>query len=528
MEGNPGNQGFIAEAVEMAFPGWTSLSFLAFLGLFLTYMPEQWVHFITSQFISTVEVRVLDDSYNYLMDWVARHSLARNNHRLLASTTLTNKEFAWSDGTSTDNEPDFDFDPDGNDLINHSDHLPTKVAVFNVRPLRWSPAMGVHLFWHKRRLLAFTRSFEDRDSIPYSRRAERLFISCLGRDATILKDLIIQCRTEYLAKEKGRVSIYGANHAGGDEVSWVRRALRPTRPMSTIVLDESIKQRFIDDAQRFLELRTKHWYAMRGIPYRRGYLLSGPPGTGKTSLTLAAAGQMGLGIYMINLSSPKLTEDHLMSLFQNLPPSCIVLLEDIDATSLTRTRELTVEEDDDIDDEQPRHQRRGGISLSALLNVIDGAAAHEGRILVMTSNHTENIDPALLRPGRVDFSVEFSLATSETAANIFKQMFDSLHPFLDDQSSTAALKDGDDEIAAEKKSLSKSRRATRNNPLLEELSVDSLAHEFGRRIPESVFSPADIQGYLLTHRNDPQGAVANVDSWVKNASSEDSRSVQSS
>ena len=87
---------------------------------------------------------------------------------------------------------------------------------------------------------------------------------------------------------------------------------------------------------------TARWYANRGIPYRRGYLFHGPPGTGKTSLAFALAGFFGLHIYAVSLLDSTLTEEELGTLFKDLPPRCIVLLEDIDVAGLARN-EATAE-----------------------------------------------------------------------------------------------------------------------------------------------------------------------------------------
>jgi chaperone BCS1 len=68
-----------------------------------------------------------------------------------------------------------------------------------------------------------------------------------------------------------------------------------------------------------------------GIPYRRGYLLYGPPGSGKSSFIQALAGELGYNICLLNLSERGLTDDRLNHLLSNTPERSILLLEDIDA-----------------------------------------------------------------------------------------------------------------------------------------------------------------------------------------------------
>lgn len=114
-----------------------------------------------------------------------------------------------------------------------------------------------------------------------------------------------------------------------------------------------------------------------------------------------------------------------------------------------------------------------GISLSGLLNAIDGVASHEGRVLVMTTNKPEALDEALIRPGRVDLQVCFTNATRHQAKELFIRMY------VDDTPKPVKQKD---------------------------VNIDS----DGRLI-----SPADIQGYLLKRKKTPRRAAAEVDVWVK-------------
>ncbi|KAL4728327.1 hypothetical protein ACLX1H_005070 [Fusarium chlamydosporum] len=486
----------MAGLIEILFPGGSGYPSIAFFAYIAPYIFEAAAGVFKKQCVSSVEIQSHDEIFTYIMSWVARNNkLSRDNHRLSASSSTGQDAFlprGFNRGGNEEGEEVEDSEEDV-DPSASLDVLRNKISLYNARPLHWTPSVGTHWFWYENRIITFKRSLASEPPSPFAIRSQTIVLSCLGRNPEILKRIIYNARIEYLEKQRGRTSIFRAVQSHGDVHNWARSMSKPTRPMSTIALEEDLKQSLIKDLARYLNPRTKKWYATRGIPYRRGYLFSGPPGTGKTSLTLAAAGLMGLDIYMISLSSPNMSEDSLANLFQNLPRSCLVLLEDIDAAGVAAKREKEKTEDEPTQ----RHGRNGissfpmmqrePITLSGLLNVLDGVSAQEGRVLVMTSNHTENIDPALLRPGRVDFTIEFGLASFETITQLFKLMYRTPSDGLDAETGSEKSK-----------------------------SIDELADEFARIVPAHTFTPAAIQGYLLLRQDDPVDAVESVRAWLEN------------
>ncbi|KAF8800962.1 P-loop containing nucleoside triphosphate hydrolase protein [Phlegmacium glaucopus] len=309
--------------------------------------------------------------------------------------------------------------------------------------------------------------------------SEMLSISVVARSNAILKQLVLQAKKEYEAEAVHRIQIYFADAHG----SWRWTDSRHKRPMASIVLNPGVKEMLLDDARDFL--KSEKWYADRGIPFRRGYLLHGVPGSGKSSLIHALAGQLQLDIYVVSLSASWISDNTLTALMGRVPARCVLLLEDLDAAFVRSTNR----EDDSCDDggngsgsgsggggsggsgggsgggwgsslfgsgDGGRGDGGGGmdlfggfggglssggfrsgrrrygrdglsdmntLSLSGLLNALDGVAASEGRLLFATTNHLERLDPALSRPGRMDVWVEFKNASRWQAEALFRNFF---------------------------------------------------------------------------------------------------------
>src|SRR5690606_7749955 len=128
------------------------------------------------------------------------------------------------------------------------------------------------------------------------------------------------------------------------------------------------------------------------------------PGTGKSSFILALAGHLGLNLCLLSLSGLSLDDQGLQNLLSCVPSRSIVLIEDIDA-AFGNSGDVTPNDlatSQSLLGTRNKKDKSIGITFSGLLNAIDGVASGEGRLLFMTTNHPERLDPALIRPGRID------------------------------------------------------------------------------------------------------------------------------
>ncbi len=184
----------------------------------------------------------------------------------------------------------------------------------------------------------------------------------------------------------------------GGTISIVRTQTKRRR--ETLAIDAATERELFSDLDRFL--KSRDLYRQRGIPWRRGYLLYGPPGTGKSSLIQAIASYYDR--QLVSLSLTDMDDSALLRAWSEITATSVIALEDIDSVFEGR-RPL------------------GELSFSALLNTLDGAGAVEGSIAILTTNHRELLDPALIRPGRCDREFELGYLTAESCAKMFECFF---------------------------------------------------------------------------------------------------------
>ncbi|KAI0407475.1 P-loop containing nucleoside triphosphate hydrolase protein [Xylaria palmicola] len=529
--------------------GWDPTSLLTVLGF--VWAANKVAHhmfyflygLVTEYMMSTIHISSTDDIYIHLMSWLSRQPKMVNSRSLMAETV---SKTAWED------EDESTVARDRSGLYLNFSNQEARATP------QYIPAVGLHNFWWKGQYFRLHRKkesvFEDGSNGGFStfKDKEDLMISCLWRSPDPIKQLLAHAKKNYYKDHQARTIVKRPNpqFMRRSRHNWQVVANRPVRDMKTVVLDQQQKLQVLADMNEYLHPATPRWYANRGIPLRRGYLFHGPPGTGKTSLSFALAGVFGLDIHVISLLEPTLTEEDLSSLFSSLPRRCVVLLEDIDTAGLRRPgEELEASEaaaksekeksnkeennqttSNDIKElakalKKENEDQKKGISLSGLLNAIDGVASHEGRVLIMTTNVPERLDDALIRPGRVDLQVQFTCATKDQAKELFIRMYEgdqgrphhaSHAPLANGTAAPNGKASGGSPLSPRDGVLSpETSSAVRSGEL--DISIDELpeiARQFGEKIPGGEFSPAEIQGYLLKRKKHPRRAVEEADKWV--------------
>lgn len=419
--------------------------------------------------LSTVHVRAEDPLYTDVVRWMNDHAFrGRNFLSVLAQTNNNSDDKPLRCPTQLD-----------------PDRLVSYREVEDNSFLELKPFHGSRLFRFQRTWMLFSHAASGPGCYgpPQLDANPPLKLQCLSVSLSPIKKFLDEVRAYGRKVSVSNISIYRTTSYAQDVIRWSSVASRLSRDMSTVILDKQKKQTILRDINEYLHPHTRQWYANHGIPYRRGYLFSGPPGTGKTSLASAIAGVFGLDIYVLSLLDPAMTESQFSRLFSEVPTRCVVLLEDVDAAGLNR--ENIVPGEDLI---QRSAKTNTSVSLSGLLNAIDGVSSQEGRILIMTTNAPQELDRALIRPGRVDLHVRFELPSREELRDLFLSMYSEVY---------------------------KNPQFSEGEHKLELAKLTELALSFAELLPEKRFSIADVQGFLLRYKRRPQEACSHVEDWVE-------------
>ncbi len=351
------------------------LMILGSVGVFLRSLPSQLWHWIVRQTTMSITVKDDDQAFHWVKEWFLEQPFLKRVRRLDLDTSLRGAEAAMV------------------------------------------PAPGSHWFLRDGRpyRVWFWRSEEAKGGYN-PRRTESLMFETIGRDQTVLRKFVAEVVACHKAKLRTASYLYLYDD-GWDRVEayWPRR-------LDSVLLKPGEKEHLIQDLQRFRTARER--YRTLGVPYHRGYLFYGPPGTGKTSLVSALAAHFGMSVYIVNLS--EMNDRTLKTAMNWVSENSFILFEDIDCMNAhTRRSDAAATAKNQTDDEKAEKSAidKMGVSLSGLLNVLDGFSAPENVVYAMTTNDISALDAALLRPGRIDYKLYLGEACESQKVELYRRFF---------------------------------------------------------------------------------------------------------
>ncbi|MGJ0509684.1 MAG: AAA family ATPase [Methylocystis sp.] len=228
---------------------------------------------------------------------------------------------------------------------------------------------------------------------------ETIAVSFLTRDRGVVERFMRDCKPE---EHRNAIFISSYSASGGD--GGLRRR---KRGLNTVFVDQAIKDRLAARLRWFQGAEA--WHLARGIPWKLGVVLHGPPGTGKTSLIHALASDFGFDIkYIKSLHG-------LGAAFRTGTGSDLFVIEDIDTIAGGLTR----------DGAKPQDEKGAALAapLHEILNAMDGMQTPDGLKFIVTTNHLDRLDPAIVRPGRIDEVIELGPLSLESARAMFRAFY---------------------------------------------------------------------------------------------------------
>nr|AEX63142.1 putative AAA family ATPase [Moumouvirus Monve] len=282
-------------------------------------------------------------------------------------------------------------------------------------------------------------------------------------------DNVMQKYMDYMKKNIWEQYIF-INDENGE---WKQSLSNNKRKLETVILQDGLLLKIKRDIDDFIE--SEKWYQDWGLSYTRGYLLYGKPGCGKTSLIKAASLYLKRHIHYLMLNNVP-DDNCLIKLFNKIDfKQTILVIEDIDCVSdVVHDRDqvksadinMLIKEIQDLKDKESKpidKENKSKLTLSCLLNVLDGLHSNDGRILFMTTNKPEILDKAIIRPGRIDQKICFDYCTRSQIRDIYQMIFKR------------------------------------------EVNIDIFDG-----IPELVYSPAQVISLFANHKNDPKYVLDNL------------------
>jgi mitochondrial chaperone BCS1 len=263
--------------------------------------------------------------------------------------------------------------------------------------LTLGPGLGFHFFVFNRRLywVHKTEQPSSGSNIP----KYRLLISTFGRSRSPIEKLVKEISPVQDEHKLQTMTI----SADGD---WQIQSVIQKRSLDSIILPPEIKSEMVRSLDEFYQQRQ--WFLDKGLAHKMCVVFHGQPGCGKTSFVKGLASHYDKNVYTLSLNT--VSDRSLPVYLSKVPGGSFVLVEDFDTFSVLKSREAKKEKKSMFEDDGP-------LTLSGVLNALDGIAALDNIVIFMTTNHLDQIDPAILRDGRTDAIIELK---SLTTAGIYE------------------------------------------------------------------------------------------------------------
>lgn len=352
--------------------GWA----LTMIGYWARKLPE----YLLNLFMRTFSRELVFDDYSH---WNISLRLYKNFMRLAQETTLTNR---WATRFT----------------INYLE-----------KEGRLTPTVGRQPFVYQGKFGWFSVVEHRPENLSDSTSGTRHQVSVrlFTRSRAVLESLAATLNEKPI--EDSYRSIYTAGEGTlAGAMSFVQ--YNPSNGLDSVIMSDVVKTQLIERLTFFKN--NRQWYVERGIPYKLCILLYGPPGTGKTSLAKAISQHMDKDVFVaspitertfaLGMRSSAMEEGHL-----------VMVLEEIDSVF---SQDVFVGDSGSGDNVK---KRQSPISRTTLLGVLDGCMTPDGMVVIMTTNHPDKLDPALVRPGRVDISLHIEAFDAAQAMQMARRMY---------------------------------------------------------------------------------------------------------